>query len=249
MQEEGGSRALHTVVLKELPLVSIIIVTYNAGKYLRDCLSSVFNQSFKNIEILIIDGYSTDNTLQILKEYDQFITYWLSEPDSGVYDAMNKGVKKAVGDWLIFLGADDRLLDGFSLLAQELKDSKTIYYGYCLINNKQSNKNLSEYWVAKRNVCHQAVFYPKKVFTKYSYNLYFEIYADHALNIQCWGDATFKKKYYSYPVANYSLLGLSNQTVDLVFLKEQLHWIKKYSSRWVYFRFLLREWKKKIKGK
>jgi glycosyltransferase involved in cell wall biosynthesis len=237
----------HIAVTNEQPLISIVIVTYNASKYLQACLDSINKQSFKNIEILIIDGASKDSTVEIIKNNEARIDFWLSESDNGIYDAMNKGIRYSKGKWVLFLGADDLLLEGFNLMAEKLKNSNTLYYGYCMINNKQSNNKLGEYELAKVNVCHQAVFYPQIVFKKYRYNLHFPIYADHALNIQCWGDHSIKKKYYPYPIAKYSLEGISNKIKDPVFKREKKAWIKKYSSRWAYGRYLFRKWKESLK--
>jgi len=229
------------------PLISIIIVTYNASKYLQACLDSITKQSFKNIEVLLIDGASKDSTEEIIKANESYINYWQSEPDNGIYDAMNKGTAHSKGKWILFLGADDILLEGFSLMAEKLKELDTLYYGYCMINNKQSNKKLGEYELDKVNICHQAIFYPRIVFKKYSYDTRFVIYADHALNIQCWGDRSIKKQYYPYPIAKYSLEGLSNQIKDPVFKKEKKNWIRKYASRWAYARYLFRKWKESVK--
>ncbi len=93
-------------------LISVIIATYNAGKTLNRCLNSISNQLNDNCELLIIDGGSRDNTLDIIKSYGNKVAYTVSEPDKGIYDAWNKGIKQATGDWLMFVGADDELLPG-----------------------------------------------------------------------------------------------------------------------------------------
>src|SRR5580693_3513958 len=94
--------------------ISIIIVTYNAAATLQVCLESIYSQSYKDLEIIVIDGQSTDGTVDILKQNTARLAYWKSEKDEGVYDAMNKGVKHLTGQWVYFLGADDELLPGFS---------------------------------------------------------------------------------------------------------------------------------------
>ncbi|SOD95092.1 glycosyltransferase family 2 protein [Spirosoma fluviale] len=91
------------------PLVSIISAVYNAEKYLEESILSITAQSYKNFEYIIIDGGSTDNTLNIINKYQDKITYWISEPDNGIYDAWNKGLEKCKGDWIAFIGADDLL--------------------------------------------------------------------------------------------------------------------------------------------
>ncbi len=87
--------------------VSLITVTYNSEAYLQDCINSVMKQQYKNIEHIIIDGNSTDGTVAIIRKYDQHISKWVSEPDNGMYDAINKGIKMATGDIVGVLNSDD----------------------------------------------------------------------------------------------------------------------------------------------
>lgn len=94
------------------PIISIIIATFNADKFLKNCLDSIVPQIGKNIELIIIDGGSKDTTADIIKNYNEYITFSISEPDKGIYDAWNKGVLASSGDWIMFLGADDQLLPG-----------------------------------------------------------------------------------------------------------------------------------------
>lgn len=89
------------------PKVTIITVAFNAADYIEKTLLSVINQTYSNIEYIIIDGGSTDGTVDIIKKYSNKISYWISEPDKGIYDAMNKGINKATGDWINFMNAGD----------------------------------------------------------------------------------------------------------------------------------------------
>lgn len=91
------------------PKFSIITVTYNAEKVLEDTIQSIVTQSYKNVEYIIVDGGSTDGTLTIVNKYKEHIHTIVSEPDKGLYDAMNKGIKLATGDYLCFLNAGDGL--------------------------------------------------------------------------------------------------------------------------------------------
>ena len=91
----------------QFPHISIITISYNAVKDIENTILSVLNQTYPNIEYIIIDGGSTDGTLDIIKKYQDKITYWVSEPDKGIYDAMNKGTLKATGEWLNFMNAGD----------------------------------------------------------------------------------------------------------------------------------------------
>jgi len=90
------------------PLVSVITVCFNSEKYLEQTIQSVVNQTYDNIEYIIIDGGSTDNTLNTIKKYDNKIAYWISEPDKGMYDAMNKGMRLMNGDIWACLNSDDQ---------------------------------------------------------------------------------------------------------------------------------------------
>jgi glycosyltransferase involved in cell wall biosynthesis len=91
------------------PLISIIVATYEAKNTLCRCLESIFNQNYSNVELIVIDGGSTDGTVEIIKSYSEKISYWISEPDTGIYNAWNKGLDHASGEWICFLGADDYL--------------------------------------------------------------------------------------------------------------------------------------------
>ncbi|HHH72223.1 MAG TPA: glycosyltransferase [Sulfuricurvum sp.] len=91
----------------EHPLFSIVTVVYNGEQHLEQTIRSVLNQNYDNIEYIIIDGASVDGTLQIIRKYEDAIDYWVSEPDNGIYDAMNKGLQCATGDYIGFINADD----------------------------------------------------------------------------------------------------------------------------------------------
>jgi glycosyltransferase involved in cell wall biosynthesis len=93
------------------PRISVIIAVFNGQSTLQQCLDSVTQQVYKNVEIIVIDGGSTDESVGILKKNDSLIDYWISEPDRGVYNAWNKALEKAGGDWICFLGADDYFWD------------------------------------------------------------------------------------------------------------------------------------------
>lgn len=104
------------------PLITIITVAYNAVKDIENTILSVLNQTYPNIEYIIIDGGSTDGTLDIIKKYEDKISYWVSEADKGIYDAMNKGALKATGEWLNFMNAGDTFYDQ-QVLEKVFKDN------------------------------------------------------------------------------------------------------------------------------
>lgn len=95
-----------------LPLVTVVTAVFNGQPTIQHCLESVLKQDYSNIEHIVLDGESTDGTLEVLRQYDDRIALWKSEPDLGVYDAWNKALTEARGEWICFLGADDEFLPG-----------------------------------------------------------------------------------------------------------------------------------------
>ena len=91
------------------PKLSIIIPVLNQKQHLQNAIESVINQDFTDYELIVIDGKSTDNSMDVIKKYESKISYWESSEDKNVYNAMNKGISKTNGDWLYFLGADDKI--------------------------------------------------------------------------------------------------------------------------------------------
>src|ERR1700751_2816006 len=96
--------------------ISLITVTFNAEATIERCIQSVISQTYKNVEYIIVDGCSTDNTVQVVKNYDNVVYRLVSEPDKGIYDAMNKGIKLATGDVVGMINADDYFADSDVLL-------------------------------------------------------------------------------------------------------------------------------------
>ena len=93
-------------------LITIVTATYNAGRTLETCIKSVLSQKADDIEYIIVDGASTDNTVSIVEKYKSDIDIFISEPDKGVYDAWNKALRVCHGEWIVFLGADDYYAEG-----------------------------------------------------------------------------------------------------------------------------------------
>jgi glycosyltransferase involved in cell wall biosynthesis len=113
------------------PLVSIITIVFNREKSLENAIKSVINQTYPNIEYIIIDGNSSDNTILIIKKYDAFIDYWRSEPDSGISDAFNKGYLLSTGDFIAYLNSDDWYEpNGIFDLVSQLEPGYSIFCGH-----------------------------------------------------------------------------------------------------------------------
>lgn len=164
-------------------IISIVIATYNAEKTIRRCLESVVNTHACDgyeLDIVVIDGGSTDGTVEIVRSFAHLLGYWESAPDRGLAHAWNKGVSHAKGDWIIFLGADDYLWSSDSLekmapLLANMSNQTKIVYG-CVMGVDDSGKQLgiwSSEWNRKKFLygqmyfSHQGVFHHKTLFTQY----------------------------------------------------------------------------------
>ena len=167
------------------PLISIITVTYQAAKTLEETIKSVLTQE-SIYEYIIIDGGSTDSTVEIIQRYEQSFSYWISEPDSGIYDAMNKAVLEAKGTWIYFLGADDQLLPG---VLSDLKDlfknnANILLYGNIMYDHGEVFRSQFSYKTLLHNtIHHQSAFYKRQLFDKFSFNSSLRIIADYELNL------------------------------------------------------------------
>ena len=124
---------------KTMPKISIVTPSYNQGEYLERTISSVLEQDYPNIEYIIIDGGSTDNSVEIIKKYEKYISFWTSEPDKGQADAINKGFSKASGDIIAWINSDDMYLPGaFNIAAEAFMknpDASIIYGDYIKVDS------------------------------------------------------------------------------------------------------------------
>lgn len=175
-----------------LPLVSVVTVTYNAQEFLEETLLSVISQSYPAIEFLIIDGGSTDGTLEIVEKYRDKVDVFVSEPDDGIYDAMNKGIRRAKGEWLNFLNAGDVFAsnDIIDKLTQNLKNPETdIIAGdrYVLENGEkilQTAKGIEDFWTKGSPCFHQSMFIRKRAIADRGYNLCYKLSADYEFMVR-----------------------------------------------------------------
>lgn len=211
--------------MKEQVIITIITVSYNAVKTIEQTISSVVNQSYPNIEYIIIDGGSTDGTVDIIKKYEDKIVYWVSEPDGGIYGAMNKGVSASTGDYVYFLGADDCLAD-YEIIDNVVDDIKVesadIYsYGVYMVSenakqkyigNKESLKNTS----FPGMIPHQGMFAKRNIALKFKFDLAYKILADYKFYLQCLAAKDIKIVYKKEPVAFFSLSGISGTNLEIM---------------------------------
>jgi len=229
--------------------VSIIIVTFNAEKGLATCIESIRNQKRKDIELIIIDGGSTDATLKIIEENIPTVSFWQSEADQGIYDAMNKGLGFATTDRIFFLGSDDRLLPDFSSILNELENPSYIYYANVLYKGKKHSGKITPYHFAKLGMFHQSIIYPSAVFKKYKYNTKYRIAADYALNMQLHKDPNFSFEYKDYIIANYNDTGVSAGVKDLPFEADKGRMILNNFGLRIWLRYAFRTFKARVKFK
>jgi glycosyltransferase involved in cell wall biosynthesis len=237
------------LIALENQLISIILVTFNADAYLQRCLDSIYAQSYPRIEIIVMDGVSTDNTLSVLQQNGGRLAFWKSEKDNGIYDAMNKALDYVQGEWIYFIGADDILTPDFSRLAQELKDPHLIYYGNVIKSGKKYLGELSPYRQAKTGINHQAIIYPVLFFDKRRYDTRYVISADHVLNMGCNSMKDFRFTFRDYDIAVFNDTGISSLQKDIVFEKEKSRLILQYFGLTIYLRFQFKKIKERMSGR
>ena len=201
-QGEGGLR-MQKCFKKSFdgkPLVTVITVVFNGDAYLEDTIKSVINQTYDNIEYIIIDGGSTDRTISIIKAYEDKIDYWLSERDNGIYNAFNKGIRLAQGEWISFLGADDTYLE--SAIMDYIKclgnDSDKINYisskGELVDVHNRTIRIIGKPWLWKEfrsqmKLIHVGSLHNKKLFDRVGlYNEKYRVAGDYELLLRAKSD-------------------------------------------------------------
>lgn len=195
--------------------ISVIIVTYNASRTLESALISYINQDYENKELVIIDGGSKDGTLSIIDEYKNIIDYAVSEPDKGIYDAMNKGWKAASGEYVYYLGADDQLLEGALSILGNASSSEDIVYGDIRFHMEDGSTMDYRSTLPVSEICNRPVYSHQSVIMKRSllerlngFDCKYRILADYDLELRAYiGGAT--SKYVPGFIALYSMGGFS----------------------------------------
>ena len=218
------------------PLVTIITVVFNGKIYIEETIQSVIGQTYKNIEYIVIDGGSNDGTVDIISKYANNITYWISEPDKGIYDAMNKGIKVAKGEWLNFLNAGDSYIDNkvlANVFESDLSDA-TIIYGDIKVLNENGESYYRKAITLKDKksilkgmlICHQAIFYGKEIIEFYDATLRIMAEWKHLINLT--EHPNFKPLKFEFPFVYYRLGGLSSQQSQWTFLEYKTVFFNEY---------------------
>ncbi len=203
--------------------LSIITINYNDKTGLEKTINSVINQTWKDFEYIVIDGGSTDGSKEVIEKYKNKITYWKSEPDSGVYNAMNKGIKVAKGDYLIFMNGGDTFYESTILekISNQFLFSFDIFYGnanFISDNDERIEKfpkKLNFSFFYDNSLCHQATFFNKNIFSENGYNEKFRIISDWEFNVRniCLHNKSYK--HLDYVICNYDTSGISSKQKDL----------------------------------
>lgn len=202
------------------PKISIITVSYNAAKTIEQTILSVVNQTYSNIEYIIIDGGSVDGTIDIIKKYQGKIAYWVSEPDNGIYDAMNKGIDVAMGKYIYFLGADDCLADkstiefittnylsnmgNIDILAGKIWRVDREFN----IMKLSSTIDLKDIYLG---VPHQGMFTNASLLKKQKFDIKYKVAADYNFLLKCYFNKNIKFYCVNTPIATYSINGESSK--------------------------------------
>lgn len=233
------------------PLLSIITVCLNAEKHLEQTLQSVLSQSYDNIEYIIIDGGSKDNTLNIIRNYENRIAYWVSEPDRGIYNAMNKGILSCTGEIVYFLNADDYLYDEKvieTVVNYFVENSLKVVFGNIVVVDPSDNFRLelgkeTTIKEIKKGIMapHQGTFMRKEVLI--DNNLFDEEYkiaADFELLVKCFIKG-YKSLYIDKIIALFRLTGASSKLQGAVLaIAEVRTIIRKHFDLITYVRYLIR---------
>lgn len=218
-----------------MPKLSIIIPTFNAASTLERTLNSVYHQTNKDFEVLIIDALSGDATEAIAKKYLRPEDCFISEKDNGIYDAMNKGIQLSKGEFLYFLGADDEIYDEnvISNLINSIQPEDELIYGDVIFHSNQIRYNgaFDVSKIMKYNICHQACMYKRDIFEKVGlYNIKFQLFADYWLNVLCFTKG-LKCRYLDLILCNYNDLGLSYKKRDFEFDRQKKTlWLMQFSK-------------------
>lgn len=205
--------------------VTVITVCYNASATIRRTIESILCQTYKEFEYLIIDGKSTDDTFNIVNEYqtefeEQGIIYRIvSEKDNGIYDAMNKGIKLATGDWIIFMNADDSFYDENVLQevfgVNNVKEYGVVY-GDCIRNDGSGNyymqANAADTLPKQMPFMHQAVFARRNLCLKYPFELKYKLCADYNMFFHIYAEGQ-KFLQIDKIICNYSIRGISGKAL------------------------------------
>jgi glycosyltransferase involved in cell wall biosynthesis len=206
------------------PLISIVLVVYNAINSIEQTILGVLSQEYSNIELIVIDGASNDGTLNILEKYKHSIQKMISEPDNGVYDAFNKGIQAAQGEWIYFIGAGDNFFEKTTIYKAFSKPIQGKFlYGNVLKGSRSKPYDgvFHKLKYCRKNICHQSIFYHRDLFkTLGTFDTKYPLLADWAFNIKCFSSPDVNPTFIDIIIATYEGGGISDRKYDTAFFKD-----------------------------
>lgn len=208
------------------PFLSIITINYNNTSGLKRTMQIVFDQTFQDYEYIIIDGDSNDGSVDIIKENETNLSYWISEKDSGIFNAMNKGIKVSKGKYLLFLNSGDVLTSKFALgefINHPFFKGHIIYGDYKFDKGEKIYPDvLYPAYFMKTSLPHQSTFFKRDVFKEMGlYDEKYKIGADRAYYIKCYLSEKFKFQHVPYFLTHFDLSGVSNSKEIIKRKKEE----------------------------
>ena len=219
-QGEGGLRMNGDVKSEDIekPLITVITIVFNGEEILESTICSIINQSYPNVEFIVVDGGSEDGTLDIIRNHEHAIDYWVSEKDRGIYNAMNKGIELASGQWMIFMNAGDsfydcEVLESVSCLLDDTDcdivygKSLSYYHGYSVVRYEDFSSEDPDFY-RKKLPNHQAVFLSRNKFPDLRYDESYQFCADSDYLFKAFGNG--KSREYGGFVSLFELGGASN---------------------------------------
>lgn len=200
--------------------ISIITINFNQSEDLEETIRSVVSQSFKDYQYLVIDGGSTDGSVDVIKKYKEQIHHWVSEKDNGIYNAMNKGIAAAKGNYVLFLNSGDVLTSENALqdFVQHQDFKGDIIYGdYQFVNGQKIYPDkITPYYFMKSSLPHQSTFFKRSVFDAMGgFDESYRISADRAFYLKCMVSNQFQWQHIHYPLTLFDLEGISNNPGQL----------------------------------
>lgn len=204
--------------IENQPLISIITVVYNGVKTIEQTIQSVIQQPYQNKEYIIIDGGSTDGTVELIKKYESYLSYWVSERDNGIFDAMNKGIGQAKGELIGIINADDWYEENiFTTIADRFRETGSDHVIHGIIRNFLDEEFYSIIGNSIRRlrynmIQHPTCFIPRKLYHTFgTYNSTFKHSADYDLILR-YVNLGVKFSFIEKPIVNFRLGGNSSNT-------------------------------------
>ena len=232
--------------------ISLITVTFNSGATLQDTIQSVFSQTFSNIEYIIIDGLSRDNTVDIIKKYECKLggrMKWISEKDSGLYDAMNKGFRMATGDIIGIINSDDLLaptaIEKVMKVFEEHSEVDAIYADLYYVSQSETSK-IVRHWISGKqrpfkygwHPAHPTFYVKRDIYQKYGlFDLHFKFAADFELMLRLIEKHHIKLFYLPEPLVRMRLGGTTSKNLTNI-KKGNIECIKAFKKNGIKVSFL-----------